>query len=66
MGAQVISLRKRRLRRARNEVRRRKLFRAEGELALCAVLQAIEVLQANLDRAVEDFRQTRQQRKKVG
>jgi hypothetical protein len=33
---------------------------------LCAVLQAIEVLQANLDRAVEEFRQTRPQRKKVG
>jgi hypothetical protein len=63
--AEVINLRRRRIRRARNTVRVHKVRRLEGELALALLLRLIERLQRNLDTAIREFRELRQ-RKKVG
>jgi len=63
MSAQVISLRRRRIKRARNVVRYRKLRRLEYELLLIFVLRSIETLQRELDTAVEAFRGMRRRRK---
>ena len=65
MSAQVINLRRRRIKRARNTVRVHKVRRLEGELALALLLRLIERLQRNLDTAIREFRELRQ-RKKVG
>jgi hypothetical protein len=59
MTAQVVSLRKRRIKRARNVVRVRKLRRLEMEMILAFVLKAVRELQADLDRAVAEFREVR-------
>jgi hypothetical protein len=59
MTAQVVSLGKRRIKRARNVVRYRKLRRLEMELLLAYVLKAIDQLQADLDHAVAMFRQVK-------
>jgi hypothetical protein len=63
MGAQVINLRRRRIKRARNVVRYRKLRRLEYEMLLIYVLRSIEVLQHDLDTATEAFRGMRQRKK---
>ena len=63
MSAPVINLRRRRIKRARNTVRYRKLLRLEYELLLIYVLRSIETLQHELDTAVEAFRGMRQRRK---
>ena len=63
MSAQVINLRRRRIKRARNTVRYRKLLRLEYELLLIYVLRSIETLQRELDTAVEAFRGMRRRRK---
>jgi hypothetical protein len=52
----VVSLRKRRIRKARNAVRVHKLYRLEGELALDLVLRVVEKLQRDLDTAVAELR----------
>jgi hypothetical protein len=59
MTAQVVSLRKRRIRKARNVVRVRKLRRLEMEMILAFVLKAVRELQADLDRAVAMFREVK-------
>ena len=59
MTAQVVSLRKRRIKRARNVVRVRKLRRLELELLLNYVLEAVRQLQSDLDRAVSTLREVR-------
>ena len=61
--AEIISLRKRRLRRARNTVRVHRLYRLEGELALALMLRFIERLQRDLDTAVRELRELRQRKK---
>jgi hypothetical protein len=61
--AEVISLRKRRLRKARAVVRARKLSRWEGELALDLMLRFVERLQVDLDHAVRELRELRQRKK---
>ena len=63
MSAPVINLRRRRIKRARNTVRYRKLLRLEYELLLIYVLRSIETLQRELDTAVEAFRGMRRRRK---
>ena len=63
MGAQVINLRRRRIKRARNVVRYRKLRRLEYEMLLIYVLRSIEVLQHDLDAATEAFRGMRRHRR---
>ena len=62
MSARIISLRKRRIRRARNTVRAHKMYRLEGELALALVLRLIERLQADLDRAVMQLQKARRRK----
>jgi hypothetical protein len=62
MSAVVYSLHKRRLRRARNNVRARKLCRLEGELALDLLLRFVERLQADLDLAVAELRSARKRK----
>jgi hypothetical protein len=59
MTAQVVSLRRRRIKRARNVVRVRKLRRLELELLLNYVLEAVRQLQSDLDRAVSTLREVR-------
>jgi hypothetical protein len=61
--AEIISLRKRQLRRARNTVRVHRLYRLEGELALALMLRFIERLQRDLDTAVRELRELRQRKK---
>jgi hypothetical protein len=61
--AEVISLRKRRLRKARAVVQARKLSRWEGELALDLMLRFVERLQVDLDHAVRELRELRQRKK---
>jgi hypothetical protein len=63
MSAEVINLRRRKIKRARNTVRYRKLRRLEYELLLIYVLRSIETLQRELDTAVEAFRGMRRRRK---
>ena len=63
MSAQVINLRRRRIKRARNVVRYRKLRRLEYEMLLIFVLHSIEALQRDLDAATEAFRGMRQRKK---
>ena len=60
--AEIISLRKRRLRRARNTVRVHKLYRMEGEFALALLLRLIERLQRDLDTAARELRELRQRK----
>jgi hypothetical protein len=57
-AAPVISLQRAKIRRARNVVRVHKLYRLEGELALALLLRLIDLLQTDLDRAVEELRAT--------
>jgi hypothetical protein len=59
----VINLRRRKIKRARNVVRYRKLRRLEYEMLLIYVLRSIEVLQHDLDLATEAFRGMRQRKK---
>ena len=61
-SAKVISLRKRRLKVARNTVRAHRLFRLEGELALDLMLKFVERLQLNLDIAVRELRELRKRK----
>jgi hypothetical protein len=63
MSALVINLRRRRIKRARNVVRYRKLRRLEYEMLLIYVLRSIEVLQHDLDAATEAFRGMRRHRR---
>jgi hypothetical protein len=58
-GANVVSLKRARVRRARNTVRVHKLYRLEGELALALLLRFLERLQHDLDLAVEELRSVR-------
>jgi hypothetical protein len=61
--AEVISLRKRRLKAARNTVKAHRLYRLEAELALDLMLKFVERLQLNLDIAVRELRELRQGKK---
>ena len=63
MSAEVINLRRRKIKRARNVVRYRKLRRLEYEMLLIYVLRSIEVLQHDLDLATEAFRGMRKRKK---
>jgi hypothetical protein len=62
-SAKIISLRKRRLKVARNTVRVHRLYRLEGEFALALLLRFIDRLQANLDIAVRELRELRQRKR---
>ena len=62
-SAKIISLRKRRLKVARNTVRVHRLYRLEGELALNLMLKFVERLQRNLDIAVRELRELRQRKR---
>ena len=63
MSAEVINLRRRKIKRARNVVRYRKLRGLEYEMLLIFVLRSIEVLQHDLDRATAAFRGMRRHRR---
>jgi hypothetical protein len=61
-GASVVSMKRRRIRRARNTVRVHKLYRLEGELALALLLRLIDGLQRDLDTAVAELRAARKRK----